>query len=167
MVNDEIIVLYRGAKPLWVPVTREEFVMTGLRKWEEEAAKNVHNTVFVEHHKTALARMSAEERQTQARHWVGVTDTRECSSETYDPYGPPLIPAGCLEGRPLVKFNPNLFDPSLPRSAFQLITFRFVYGPLYPDHPGPTEYGDISPYRVWEALHRSDWSAIGAALTSK
>jgi len=48
-----------------------------------------------------------------------------------------------------------------------LITFRFVYGPLDPDHPGPTEYGDISPYRVWEALHRSDWSAIGAALTSK
>ena len=92
---------------------------------------------------------------------------RVIAGRTYDPYGPPLIPAGCLEGRPLVKFNPNVFDPSLPRSAFQLITFRFVYGPLDPDHPGPTEYGDISPYRVWEALHRSDWSAIGAALTSK
>ena len=170
--SDEIIVLYRGANPLWVPVTREEYLKMWLRMWEESAAKNVHDPwspVIVERHKAALARMSAEERQMQVRRLVdgGDPDPEGCGSYPQDPYEPPLTPAGCLAGRPLVKFNPNLFDPSLPRSAFQLITFRFVYGPLDPDHPGPTEYGDISPYRVWEALHRSDWSAIGAALTSK
>lgn len=170
--SDEIIVLYRGVKPLWVPVTREEYVKMWLRMWEESAAKSVHDTVspvIVERHKAALARMSAEERQMQVRRLVGGDDAdpEGCGSYPQDPYEPQITPAGCLAGRPLVKFNPNLFDPSLPRSAFQLITFRFVYGPLDPDHPGPTEYGDISPYRVWEALHRSDWEAIGAALTSK
>jgi len=170
--SDEIIVLYRGAKPLWVPVTREEYVKMWLRMWEESAAKSVHDTVspvIVERHKAALARMSAEERQMQVRRLVGGgdPDPEGCGSYPQDPYEPQITPAGCLAGRPLVKFNPNLFDPSLPRSVFQLITFRFVYGPLNPDQPGPTEYGDISPYRVWEALHRSDWAGIGAALTTK
>lgn len=89
-------------------------------------------------------------------------------SNPEDPYEPPLPPSGSLDGVPMVKPNPKYFDPALPRTAFQLITFRFKYtGHLDHDNPGPTENGDLSPYRVWEASHRSDWTAIRAALTSK
>jgi len=171
--GDEIIVLHRGTKPLWVPVTREEYVKLWIRVLEEQAAKNAQDTVtpvIAGRYKAALARMSSEERQLQARHLVGGgdPDTAGCDPYTYDPHEPPLPPAGCMEGRPLAKPNPNLFDPSLPRSAFQLLTFRFKYtGNLDHDHPGPDRHGDISPYRVWEALHRSDWAGIGAALTTK
>jgi hypothetical protein len=65
-----------------------------------------------------------------------------------------------------VKANPQWNDPALPRTAFQLITLRFQYaGDLDPDRPGLTEFGDASPLRVWETLHKTDWKAVSAALT--
>lgn len=156
----EIIVLNRSTIPLWVPVTREEYLTAELKRWQKEAADapaiDTLTPVVVRNHQAALAAMSPEERKMQARQF------------SWDPMQPNLAPAGSTEGQPLVRVNPAWFDPKLPRPAFQLITVIFSYsGNINHDDPGPTEYGDIAPYRVWQALHTSDWKEISGALTDK
>ncbi len=158
--GDEVIVLSRGTIPPWVPVTREEYVKAWLKSWqkiaEDSPAIDTVTPELVKNHQAALAGMSASERKMQARQY------------SWDPMEPTLAPVGSDEGRPLVRTNPAWFNPALPRSAFQLITLRFKYtGNLNHDKPGLTEHGDISPYRVWQALHTSDWAGISAALTAK
>lgn len=158
--GDEVIVLSRNGTPPWIPVTREEYVKAYLKNWRKEAAEappaDTITPEIVRRHEAALAGMSAEERRMQARHWA------------YDPFEPTLAPADSDEGRPLVRTNPAWFDPSLPRGAFQLIILRFCYtGNLNHENPGLTEHGDISPFRVWEALHTSNWTQISGALTKR
>lgn len=158
--GDEVIVLNRSTIPPWVPVTREEYVRAWLKSWQEIAkdspAIDTVTPELVKNHQAALAGMSAEERKMQARQY------------SWDLMEPTLAPVGSDEGRPLVRTNQAWFNPALPRSAFQLITLRFKYtGNLNHDKPGVNEYGDISPYRIWQALHTSDWAGISASLTVK
>jgi hypothetical protein len=77
-----------------------------------------------------------------------------------------MAPFGSTEGIALLKPNPEWFDPSLPRTAFQLVTVKFTYlcGSTDPDDPKPTEDGSIIGVRMWESLHKSDWKAIRAVL---
>jgi hypothetical protein len=154
--GNEVIVLSRSAEPPWIPVTREEYVKAGLRNWRKLAAESPPQDTLtpeiVRRHEAALSEMTAEERRMQAREFA------------YDPFEPTLAPVGSDEGRPLVRTNPAWFDPSLPRGAFQLVILRFALGNLDHENPGPTEYGDISPFRVWEALHTSNWKEISGAL---
>ena len=145
---------------MWVPVTREEYVKAWLAYWEKHAAgsppQDTITPQIVRRHREVLAAMSPEERKMQAR------------THTWDPFEPTLAPVDSEEGTPLVRANPAWFDASLPRSAFQLITLQFNYsGTLNHENPGPTEHGDIAPYRVWQALHASDWKEISGALTDK
>lgn len=158
--GSEVIVLSRSATPPWIPVTREEFVNASLATWQKQAADSPPvDTItpqIVHAHKEALKTMPAEERRMQAREL------------SWDPFQPNLAPPGSTDGRPLIRVNPAWFDPKLPRSAFQLIILRFDFGDsLNHDNPGPTEHGDITPYRVWQALHNSDWQEISGALTDK
>lgn len=158
--GNEIILLTRGTAPTWIPVTREEYVRAWLAYWEKFAAgappQDTITPQLVDRHRAALADMPATERKMQARTY------------NWDPFEPSLAPAGSDEGRALVRLNPAWFDPKLPRSAFQALGFLFSYsGTLNHDAPGATEHGDIAPYRVWQALHTSDWAAIRGALTDK
>ena len=158
--GNETIVLSRRKVPFWIPLTREEYVKGRLAYWQKEAAKSPPQDTttpqIVRNHQAALAAMSPEERQMQARYYPA------------DPMEPTLAPVGSDEGQPLVRVDPAWFDPKLPRSAFQLITLKFSYtGNLQHEAPGPTEAGDVSPYRVWQALHTSDWGEISGALTDK
>lgn len=155
--GSDLIVLSRNRQKPWVPVTREEYVTAWLAYWEKMAAANAPydpiSPQIVSSHRAALAAMSPEERTMQARHYPA------------DPLEPTLAPVGSREGQPLVRTNPAWFDPALPKTAFQLITIRFNYsGDLDHDNPGPTEHGDIAPYRVWQALQTSNWGEIGKAL---
>lgn len=157
--GDEVIVLSRTKVPPWVPVTREEYVKAGLASWQKSAAESELDPIspqVARNHQAALAGMSAEELTMQALYYPA------------DPFQPTLAPVGSDEGRPLVRSNPAWFDPKLPRSAVQLLTIRFHYtGNLNHDNPGATEHGDIAPYRVWQALHTSDWAEIGNVVTGK
>ncbi|GFO56102.1 hypothetical protein GMSM_31090 [Geomonas sp. Red276] len=158
--GDELVLLTRNGVVPWIPVTREEYVTVYLKYWQAMARETPQETVFlpqiVARHRAALERMTPEERKMQARQF------------TWDPYEPTLAPVGSEEGRPLVRINPAWYDPSLPRSAFQLIALRFSYsGNLNHDAPGKTVQGDVSPFRVWQALHTSDWGEIGKALTGQ
>lgn len=158
--GDEMLLLNRSRVPMWIPVTREEYVTAALAYWEKLAAENPpEDTItpqIVSRHRAALAAMSPEERKMQAR------------TQRWDAFEPSLAPVGSDEGQALVRVNPAWYDPKLPRSAFQLITLRFSYsGTMNPDTPGPTQHGDIAPYRVWQALHTSDWQEISTVLTGK
>lgn len=158
--GSEVIVLSRSATPPWIPVTREEFVKASLVTWQKQAADappvDTITPQIVQAHKEALNVMTADERRMQARELF------------WDPFQPNLAPAGSTEGRPLIRVNPAWFDPKLPRSAFQLIILRFDFdNSVNQDNPGPTEHGDIAPYRVWQALHTSNWREISGALTDK
>ena len=156
----DVIVMSRTKIPLWIPLTREEYVKGWLTNWQKQAAEapaiDTITPQIVKNHHEALTAMTPVERTMQARELA------------WDPFKPTLAPVGSDEGRPLVRVNPAWFDPKLPRSAFQLITIMFNYsGTLNQDAPGPTEFGDIAPYRVWQALHTSNWSEISGALTDK
>ena len=158
--GNEIIVLNRSRSPAWIPVTREEYVTAWLAYWEQHAAGSPpQDTVtpdIVKRHRVVLSGMPAAERKLQAR------------THGWDPFEPSLAPVGSDEGRALVRVNPAWFEEKLPRSAFQLISLLFSYtGNLDHEAPGATEHGDIAPYRVWQALHGSDWASISGALTDK
>jgi hypothetical protein len=159
--GDEFIMLSLSDKLPWVPYTREEFVNRMIRFWQEQADRTAADKLspaIVKGHKDFLARMSPEDRKVQARSYPGSQGI----------YEPGLAPVGSDLGQPLVKINPQWFDPSLPRSAFQLITVLFHYSSnLNPDKPAPDEYGLVSAYRLWQYLRTADWKAISAALSTK
>ena len=44
---------------------------------------------------------------------------------------------------------------------------KFWYsGEIDADHPAPTEYGQVSPLRMWEALHDSNGKEVATGLAS-
>ena len=159
--GDEFIMLSHSDKLPWVPYTREEFVNRLIRFWQAQADKTADDKLspaIVKGHKDFLARMSPEDRKVQARSYPGSQGV----------YEPGLAPVGSDLGQPLVKINPQWFDPSLPRSAFQLITVLFHYSSnLDPDKPAPDQYGLVSALRLWQYLRSADWKAISTALTTK
>lgn len=158
--GNEAIVLSRSNVPPWIPLTREEYVKGWLASWQKQAADapaiDTITPQIVRNHQEALAAMTPEERTMQARQF------------SWDPMQPTLAPMGSDEGEPLVRVNPAWFNPKLPRPEFQLIMLQFNYtGNLNHDAPGPTIHGDIAPYRVWQALHTSDWEEISGAVTNR
>lgn len=158
--GDELLVFSRGSAPIWLPITREEYVAAWLKFWQKQAQQTVpQDTItpeIVRRHQQALARMQPEERAMQAR------------SLTWDVYEPTLAPVGSTAGRPLVRVNPNWFDPDLPRSAVQLLILRFsTTGLMDQNHPGPSKTGNVSAYRVWQALHTSNWKEVSTIVTTR
>ncbi len=58
------------------------------------------------------------------------------------------------------------YYPSLPLTAFRLITGKFVFrGDLAPGHLAPTERGLITALRLFETLHTRDGITISAVLS--
>jgi|GEM_PF-2148982 len=158
--GDELLVFSRGTARPWLPVTREEYVTAWLTFWQKQVQESVpQDTItpeIVRRHQQALAQMKPEERTMQAR------------SLTWDVYEPTLAPVGSAEGRPLVRVNPDWFDPSLPRSAIQLLVLRFsTTGLMDPIQPGPSKTGSVSAYRVWQVLHSSNWKEVSTVLTTR
>lgn len=158
--GDELLVFSRGSAPTWLPVTREEYVTAWLKFWQKQSQESgPQDTItpeIIRHHQQALAQMKPAERTMQAR------------SLTWDVYEPTLAPVGSTEGRSLVRVNPNWFDPSLPRSAVQLLILRFsTTGLMDQNHPGPSKTGNVSTYRIWQALHTSNWKEVSTVLTNR
>lgn len=158
--GDQLLVFSRGSAPPWIPVTREEYVAAWLTFWQRQAkespAEDTITPEVIRRHQQALAQMKPEERTMQAR------------THTWDVFEPTLAPVGSSAGRPLVRVNPNWFDPGLPRSAVQLLVLRFSgTGLLDHAHPGPTKTGNVSVYRIWEALHTSNWKDVSTILTNR
>ncbi len=116
-----------------------------------------------------LASLSPEERKAQA--WFGTTPGSLKG----------LVPPNTPDAEPLIKLNPDFFDPSLPRTALQLMTVYFAWvGTLTQgervsslrweeslgsgtDRP-MWDYGSV---RVYEFLQTADWRKVASLLAPR
>jgi hypothetical protein len=191
---NEAIILSTSGKPLWSPLTREEYLRICIEEIEKqianekaEMAKNRANLSPAQ-----LAILSPKDRaeiekllsdnpaasmfeQKLKLHQDALArmspEERAMQAQYGDPgnsnpLSPQLAEIGKRGiGSPYVKVNSNWFDPSRPRSDIQLIIVKCWYGGMNPDHPAIDEWGNVANLRIWETLHTSDWKAIGAALS--
>lgn len=105
-------------------------------------------------HRERLAAMSPAERQAQA-----------VFMSAQDPLDPPLAPPGKeAQGYPLMRPNPAYFDPTLPRTALQIVTLQFgmgYLGPIAPDECGALNPGYVA---LWQTIHETPWQRVRSLL---
>jgi len=149
----------RGARPLWLPVSNEQYLEALLRPREEALANDLKTlpasfheklkqgyALMIDPPRAQLRGMSAAERAAPA--WVGS--------------GGLPVPANTADARPVVVFNPDYFDMSLPRTDIQLIVLRLEGIPLEGRKPGPQlQYcSDVSNERLWQFVEQMNWQAM-------
>jgi hypothetical protein len=151
------IFLTKGDRPLWVPVSREQYLTELIRKREADLAKDGR----VPHPKAVaglitplrsqLEGMTKEEKASQA--WV------------YTPSDiNPLVPANTKGARPLVVFNPDYFDTTRPRTDIQLIAVRLRDMPLEGPSSRLIDCDNVAAARIWEFVHQVDWRKIAGMM---
>jgi hypothetical protein len=158
------VFLTGGARPLWVPVTREQYLEALIREREADVAKSEKGAppgakaalakmraLMVDSLRAQLDGMSAEERASQA--WVAAPNDLN-----------PLVPAGTNEARGVVAFNPEYLDPNRPRTDIQFIVVRLEGIPLEGVKPRIEYCGDIGDMRLWEFVNQVDWQRIADAV---
>ena len=141
--------------------TNEAKITEGLRRNMEKnppQARSVGELDFerrLARHKAVLAAMTPGQRQAQVRYFPN-----------RDGIEPDLVPPDSKQGTPLVIANPNFMNPSLPRTAIQLIAVFFKYGPQF-DPTSKDEGRDENPanLRLREMEQKSNWTAIGSILS--
>jgi hypothetical protein len=187
----EIIVLSSTGKPLWFPLTRQEYIQHCIQGIEKELADEETEKKRSKPSPAELAILSPKDRaeiekvlndsraldlikDRLKRHQDALArmspQERAAQAQNGDPgngdyLGPQLAPLGKEGiGPPYVKVNPDWLNPSRPRSDFQLIIVGFSYGNMDADHPKIGEDGCAANLRLWETLHKADWKAISGAL---
>jgi hypothetical protein len=189
----EIIVLSSTGKPLWFPLTRQEYIQLRIQGIEKELAeaklelsknrlkinsnelallspkdraeieKVLTNDSAVELHKKRLQLHQEALARMSPQDLAAQAQHGNPGDENY--LGPDLAPIGKEGiGRPYVKVNPDWLNPSRPRTDIQLIIVGFSYG-MDADHPKIGEDGCAADLRLWETLHKSDWNVISGALS--
>jgi hypothetical protein len=154
----DMLVLTRTTKPLWKPVSQEQFIRGELRRMQREQARMGHSkpSPVMIGYNAALEAMSPAERQAPARFQTSAKAVL-----------PNLAPAGSTKGEALVISNPDWYDPSVPRWATQLIVVSSSYGgfdrfdPTHPQWDGKISLG---PVRLYQAMRGIDWKAINALI---
>jgi hypothetical protein len=191
--SNEFIILSNTGKPMWLPLSREEYLQICIKGIEKELADEKAELAKSRSDITPeqLALLSPKDRAEIEKLLSGDTALnileqrlklhREAlarmapeeraaqaqygDSGSSDPLAPQLVQFKKQGiGSAYVKVNPNWFDPSRPRSDIQLIIVYCWYGGMDPDRPG-IEHGNAANLRIWETLHKSDWKAISGALT--
>jgi hypothetical protein len=191
---NEAVILSTAGKPLWTPLTREEYLRICIEEIQRQIAKEKAERAKsrAELNPEQLAILSPKDRAEIERLMSDKTavslyeqklklhqdalarmppEERAMQAQYGDPEnGNPLVPQLAPAGKPgigspYVKVNPNWFDPSRPRSDIQLIIVKGWYGGMDPDRPAINEWGNAANLRLWETLHTSDWKAISAALS--
>ncbi len=188
ILDTGVVILGRSPRPFFVPVSREQY----LRALMAQAGARSQP---VEDFRDELAALSSEQRRSPAY----IDDTGSLVAASHEK-APPLflfnsddLAALSPEQRratPLFIFNPDYFDPALPRTALQLITVRFLGArdlnlggvrlKLY-DHPDLLERSPLTPerlayliptgvdvtsYRVFELTRLLNYSALTALLAA-
>ena len=146
--GNELLVFTRSGRLPWVPVTTGEYADLVVEHWRKLAQEPYAAQAlqpFVSGYEAWRASLTSEQRRQQARH--GLENAGKG------------LPPGPL----LVKPDPAVFDPALPRSAFQVLTLVFDYGGnLDPRHPEATK--NPAPLRLWQALHHSTWADVSTVV---
>ena len=100
-----------------------------------------------------LAGMAPEERASQA--WV------QRAFDTPSPF----VPANTPGARPVVRFNPDYYDLSRPRTDIQLMTVRLVTVPDNLVEPPLTDWDSLGLIRLWQFVHQVDWQQLAAMIS--
>jgi hypothetical protein len=119
------------------------------RKWRaEHTADPVLETLRAE-----LAGMTPAERASQA--WA---------KKAFD-YPSPFVPANTKDARAVVRFNPDYFDLSRPRTDIQLITVFLESVPDNLSEPPLTDWDSLGLVRLWEFVNQVDWQRLAAMIS--
>ena len=189
ILDTGVVILGRNPRPLLVPASREQYLRALM-------ARYASTPPLAGELRDQLAALSAEQRRSPA-YIDGVGQLTAAAS--YDK-SPPLfmftsreLAALSQEQRratPLFIFNPEYFDPALPRTAIQLVTVCFLCArdtsletvrqklndradllersPLTPDRLAflATSGVDIESYRIFELTRLLNYSALSALLAA-
>ena len=146
LYRDELIVLTRNRQPLYVPVSRDEYLRAMIEDYAAKAgvAGRGYPPQFVIPLKAALAAMSPAERALPA--WIGCRGPAGlCASND------PLLDAAT----PLERVNREFFDHQHPVDSVQLISIRMARN--------MDPYAQYIFQHIWETL---DWDALGKILSN-
>lgn len=162
--GDLYVFFTRGRVPLWVPVSREQFVTSLLREREADLAKNLADVppayqdqvrkahgLLLDPLRAQLQAMSAGERASQA--WLNNTMGN----------GDILVPANSSNGRALVALNPEYFDLARPRTDVQLIVLRLEGIPQDGRKAGSRSYtncSDLGSDRLVQFVSEVNWAKV-------
>jgi hypothetical protein len=217
-------------RPLWVPVTREQFLQYRIqdregevarqaeadkklapcdkaykdwisgaeerRKTTEENYQKLKKTApaEAERYRADMEKMEAEmpaqfkkiqatceaDRRQRAEHpadpvletyraeLAGMTPAERASQAwtrgAYD-YPSPFVPANTKGARPVVRFNPDYFDLSRPRTDIQLITVLLEEVPENLAEPPLTDWDSLGLIRLWQFVNQVDWQQLAAMIS--
>ncbi len=145
LYRDRTIVLTGNRQPLYVPVSRGEYLRAMIS--DSQAKAQVSAAPYLRSALTslqsALAAMNSEEKSGQA--WIGCRGPGTLCAEN-----DPLLP----DATPLQRVNRKFFDPKQPADSVQLITIRMA------ENLDP--YAQYLFQHIWDAL---DWNALSQLLS--
>jgi hypothetical protein len=151
LYDNQMIVVAAQGKPLFVAISRERFIRSMIKGFNAQSAKDPDykpaNDMVIKDLNAELAEMSPAERALPAMGGGGMSIPSN------------LMPPGQPGGTPLVIFNPNYFDQTLPRTAIQLIVVR-TNEPTLETGPLDPERFDARTLAVWALRNTIDYARL-------
>lgn len=141
--NTNTIILARPGKPLFVPVTAEHYLRSLMAHEKEPMVKDMI--------RKEIAALSPARLRSQAYHGLSEGSITN------------LVAPRTPDSTPLVMFNPDYFDATLPRTAIQLITLRSLWSNDNARPPVGEEY-DHAQYRTYELQEAISYDALARLL---
>lgn len=137
--DNNVVIIARTDRPLFTPVSQEQYIRALMKQ-------NQGIPVVLDLLRKELAALSTAERKQPA--YTGAAETIS------------HLVAKTDEGAtPMVIFNPNYFDPALPRTAVQLVTVRYIYNNRPEEKPDPATYGPDG-IRTYEIRQQMDYNKL-------
>lgn len=136
------------SRPLFLPVSQERYIRARIAAEERTRASYA---------RTGKTDPKTEQRLADLQSELAGLSPAERAAPAYSSSGKRVRPSGLgspgpRESRPVVTENPELFDPSLPRTAFQLAAVT--------THPFDTKFSELAR----ALLEGVDWGQVQAAM---
>ncbi|HTY09320.1 MAG TPA: hypothetical protein VMF29_09170 [Candidatus Edwardsbacteria bacterium] len=147
-----VMLITLPGRPFWLPVSREQY----LRALMTRAAADGEGTykMLLDLYRKELDALTTGQRRSQAYIGAGIKPSGLCEP-------------GDEDASPVVTINPDYFDPTLPRTAVQLITIRWYTASNAVDFTAPVRPQDgdnPAEVRISELLEALDYRKIAALL---
>lgn len=199
ILDTGVVILGRNPRPFFVPASREQYLRALMVQAEASSASPEARRLALAPLSDELAALSAEQRRSPAYTSVNGSAYSMLVDARYEKAAPlflfnrdelAALSPEQRQATPLFIFNPEYFDPALPRTAIQLITVRFLgrrdlnlegirlkldgrpdlleRSPITPERLAfLTETGvDVMSYRVFELTRRLNYAGLTALLAA-
>ena len=173
MFDDDVVVIARNHRPLWLPVSRDNFLRAALRDTRKAIADTgMPSSDLAQGLRARLDALQAESNalspsELASQAWLGDSAS---AGTTEAAINSGLAPAGAPDARPLVIVNPEFLDRSLPRSAVQILAVRLNWG-TYLDQQtraiDTVSAGDhVSVLRLRQLIGQLDWKKLASLVAA-